>query len=216
MPSPGWGARSSSRTPSTPSAGKDGSGVGWRRPTSSTREPPKASSTHRSCWVGTVTGTSWTMPSDLLSIAEVRSKILATVPRLASETVGLADLAGRVLAEPVRATEDVPGWDNSGMDGYAVRADDVATAGAVLEVIGDIPAGGVAAGSVGPGQAFKVMTGAPMPDGADTVVRVEDTSETEGRVTIRQAYESGTYVRPDRKSTRLNSVTSASRMPSSA
>ena len=82
------------------------------------------------------------------------------------------------------------------MDGYAVRADDVATAGAVLEVIGDIPAGGVAAGSVGPGQAFKIMTGAPMPDGADTVVRVEDTSETEGRVTIRQAYESGTYVRP--------------------
>lgn len=136
------------------------------------------------------------MPSDLLSIAEVRSKILATVPRLASETVGLADLAGRVLAEPVRATEDVPGWDNSGMDGYAVRADDVATAGAVLEVIGDIPAGGVAAGSVGPGQAFKIMTGAPMPDGADTVVRVEDTSETEGRVTIRQAYERGTYVRP--------------------
>jgi len=136
------------------------------------------------------------MPSDLLSIAEVRSKILATVPRLASETVGLADLAGRVLAEPVRATEDVPGWDNSGMDGYAVRADDVATAGAVLEVIGDIPAGGVATGSVGPGQAFKIMTGAPMPDGADTVVRVEDTSETEGRVTIRQAYESGTYVRP--------------------
>lgn len=136
------------------------------------------------------------MPSDLLSIAEVRSKILATVPRLASETVGLADLAGRVLAEPVRATEDVPGWDNSGMDGYAVRADDVATAGAVLDVIGDIPAGGVAAGSVGPGQAFKIMTGAPMPDGADTVVRVEDTSETEGRVTIRQAYERGTYVRP--------------------
>lgn len=136
------------------------------------------------------------MPSDLLSIAEVRSKILATVPRLASETVGLADLAGRVLAEPVRATEDVPGWDNSGMDGYAVRADDVATAGAVLEVIGDIPAGGVATGSVGPGQAFKIMTGAPMPDGADTVVRVEDTSETEGRVTIRQAYERGTYVRP--------------------
>lgn len=136
------------------------------------------------------------MPSDLLSIAEVRSKILATVPRLASETVGLADLAGRVLAEPVRATEDVPGWDNSGMDGYAVRADDVATAGAVLEVIGDIPAGGVAAGSVGPGQAFKIMTGAPMPDGADTVVRVEDASETEGRVTIRQAYERGTYVRP--------------------
>ncbi|MCO6502349.1 MAG: molybdopterin molybdotransferase MoeA [Acidimicrobiales bacterium] len=136
------------------------------------------------------------MPSDLLSIAEVRSKILATVPRLASETVGLADLAGRVLAEPVRATEDVPGWDNSGMDGYAVRADDVATAGAVLDVIGDIPAGGVATGSVGPGQAFKIMTGAPMPDGADTVVRVEDTSETEGRVTIRQAYERGTYVRP--------------------
>src|SRR5690606_36692798 len=134
------------------------------------------------------------MPSDVLSIAEVRSKILATVPRLASETVGLADLAGRVLAEPVRATEDVPGWDNSGMDGYAVRADDVATAGARLEVIVDIPAGGVATGSVDPGQACKIMTGAPMPDGAVIAVRLVDTSQTDGRVTIRPVYERGTYV----------------------
>src|SRR5690606_39824334 len=109
-----------------------------------------------------------------------------------SETVGLADLAGRVLAEPVRATEDVPGWDNSGMDGYAVRADDVATAGAVLEVIGDIPAGGVATGSVGPGQAFTLMTGAPMPAGAGTDVRGEDTRETHRPVAIPQACATGT------------------------
>lgn len=136
------------------------------------------------------------MPSELLPIAEVRSKILASVSRLPTEVVGLADLVGRVLSQPVRSTEDVPPWDNSGMDGYAVRAEDVASPGAVLEVIGDIPAGGAATGPVGPGQAFKIMTGAPMPEGADTVVRVEDTTPGDGRVTIHHAYERGTYVRP--------------------
>jgi molybdopterin molybdotransferase len=135
------------------------------------------------------------MSADLRPITAVRSKILSVLPSLESETVGLGDLAGRVLTRPVVAPEDVPGWDNSGMDGFAVRAGDVAAEGAVLTVLGDIPAGGVASGPVGPGEAYKIMTGAPMPEGADAVVRVEDTTESDGKVTVHKAYERGTYVR---------------------
>ncbi len=103
---------------------------------------------------------------------------------------------GRILAGPVVAPHDVPSFSNSAMDGFAVRAADVATPGAVLEIIQDVPAGRVATTPVGEGQAIKIMTGAPMPDGADTVVRVEDTSEEDGKVRIATAPQIGTSVRP--------------------
>lgn len=135
------------------------------------------------------------MASEMLPVDEVRARIVATVPSLASECVGLTGLDGRILAEPVVAAEDVPAWDNSGMDGYAARAEDVAVPGAVLEVLGDIAAGEVSRSEVGSGQALKIMTGAPMPEGADTVIRVEDTTEEDGRVTIGPAVERAAYVR---------------------
>ncbi len=141
-------------------------------------------------------GASSTMPAELIPVAEVRERILATIRRLPVERAMLSELVGRVLAEPVTAPEDVPGWANSGMDGYAVRASDVSEAGAVLEVIGGVQAGEVAAASVGPGQALKIMTGAPMPAGADTVVRVEETTADGDKVRIETAVEEGTYVRP--------------------
>ncbi len=129
-------------------------------------------------------------------VHEVRDSILAMVPLLDSESVGLADAVGRVLSQAVAAPEDVPGFDNSAMDGYAVRGADVANPGADLEVTADLPAGQVAGVVVGPGQAVRIMTGAPIPEGADTVVRVEDTSSADGRVRIQAAVEAGTYVRP--------------------
>lgn len=130
------------------------------------------------------------------AIEEVRASIFATVQPTGSETVALGDAVGRVLAEPVVAPHDVPSFANSAMDGFAVRAEDVASPGAVLEILEDVAAGQTASLSVGEGQAIKIMTGAPMPDGADTVVRVEDTSEEGGKVTIATAPERGNSVRP--------------------
>lgn len=130
------------------------------------------------------------------TIEEVRSSILATVRSTGSESAALDEAVGRVLFEPVVAPHDVPSFANSAMDGFAVRAEDVASPGAVLEVVEDVAAGQTASMSVGQGQAIKIMTGAPMPDGADTVVRVEDTSEEGGKVTIATATEHGKSVRP--------------------
>lgn len=129
-------------------------------------------------------------------IEEVRADILARVRVSRSEQVGLADAVGRVLSDPIVAPHDIPSFANSAMDGFAVRADDVASPGAVLEIVDDVPAGQSPRVGVESGQATKIMTGAPMPDGADTVVRVEDTSESGGKVTIATAPPRGTSVRP--------------------
>ena len=130
------------------------------------------------------------------SIAKVRQQILSSVRATSSERVELTEALGRVLAEPVVAPHDVPSFANSAMDGFAVRAVDVSTPGAVLEIIEDVAAGATATAPVGEGQAIKIMTGAPMPDGADTVVRVEETEEESGKVRIATAPQSGTSVRP--------------------
>lgn len=122
--------------------------------------------------------------------------ILGTVRTLPSESVPFQDAVGRILAEPVTAPHDVPSFANSAMDGFAVRAEDVASPGAVLEILEDVAAGQVAKMSVGEGQAIKIMTGAPIPDGAETVVRVEDTEEEPGKVRIATTPERGTSVRP--------------------
>lgn len=98
-------------------------------------------------------------------------------------TLPLARSAGAVLAEDATAAVPVPPWTNSAMDGYAVRADDVATARpdapVTLPVAGDVPAG-AAPGRLEPGTAARIMTGAALPDGADAVVRVEDTDQEPG------------------------------------
>lgn len=134
--------------------------------------------------------------TDLLPVEEVRSRVLSAVPLMPAEEVGYLESLGRVLADPVTAAEDVPPFPNSAMDGYAVRSDDVSEPGAVLEVVGEVGAGAVAAVPVGEGQAIRIMTGAPMPDGADTVVRVEDTEEEAGKVHLMVAVPPATSVRP--------------------
>jgi molybdopterin molybdotransferase len=119
------------------------------------------------------------MEAVMLSPAEAVESILSEIRPLGAEPVALADALGRVLAERVVSPVTLPHWDNSAMDGYAVRAADVRGATrqnpARLGVIETIAAGGFASRAVEAGQAARIMTGAPLPSGADSVVRVEDT-----------------------------------------
>jgi molybdopterin molybdotransferase len=110
----------------------------------------------------------------LLPVAEARALILAEVEPLPREMVALAEAHGRVLAEALRASRDQPPFAASAMDGYAVRADDIATLPSNLRIIGTAPAGRRFQGAVGPGEAVRIFTGAPVPDGADTVVIQEN------------------------------------------
>lgn len=128
-------------------------------------------------------------------LPDMRAAILRSVGRLDVEKVVFGDAVGRVLAEPVSSPEAVPHFDNSAMDGFAVRSADTAEPGAVLEVLADVAAGQVAGVAVGEGQAIKIMTGAPMPEGADAVIRVEETSMVDGRVHIGPAVPAGNSVR---------------------
>lgn len=130
-----------------------------------------------------------------LSVDEALERILARVRELPTERVALLDTLGATLAEDIVADRDVPPFRNSAMDGYAVRGADVATAPVTLRVTGDIAAGASPTGSVRAGEAMRIMTGAPMPDGADTVVRVEDTDNRTDTVTITAATKTGTSVR---------------------
>ena len=120
--------------------------------------------------------------------------ILEHVRLLAPVRVPLAQALGLVPAEDVPAPLDVPPWDNSAMDGYAARGADL-RAGVVLRVIEEIPAGAVGSRRVGPGEAARIFTGAPLPAGADTVVRQEDTVPGPGTVRVTAAPEPGRNVR---------------------
>ncbi|MBV9121722.1 MAG: molybdopterin molybdotransferase MoeA [Chloroflexi bacterium] len=129
----------------------------------------------------------------LLPLDEALPKILAGIPRLGTEGKPLGEALGQVLAEEVRATDNVPPFANSAMDGFAVRAGD--TPGS-LRVIADQPAGHVTDRSVGPGEAIRIMTGGVMPAGADAVSPVEDTDGGRGEsVAVRVAVKSGENVR---------------------
>jgi molybdopterin molybdotransferase len=107
----------------------------------------------------------------MISVADAQARILAEVGRVAPpEVVPVGDCLGRVLAEDVRAAVDVPPTDNSAVDGYAVRSADIPVTGLrQLRVVGDLPAGAVFEATLGPGEALRIMTGAPVPAGADTV-----------------------------------------------
>jgi len=131
----------------------------------------------------------------MIPLEEARSEVLSSVGLLGTERVPIWEALGRVLATEAISPEDVPPFANSAMDGFAVRGGDVVSAGSVLEVIGDLPAGSETDLEVGPGQAIKIMTGAPMPHGADTVVRVEETSTEGSKVTVSSVVEKGTSVR---------------------
>ena len=134
------------------------------------------------------------------SVREASERILAAIAPLPAIEVSLRDALGLVLAQDVVSPIEHPPWDNSSMDGYAVRAADVALATkdapVVLPVLETVRAGQRPTRSVEGGTAIRVMTGAPVPDGADSVIRVEDTDGGETRVTIRDARDAGRNVRP--------------------
>lgn len=134
-----------------------------------------------------------------LTVAEAQETILNAVRPVGVETVGLVEALGRVLAEDVRSPRAIPPADNSAMDGYAVRFADVAAATpdhpVTLPVAELVPAGRRARAPLTPGQAIKIMTGAPMPDGADTVVRVEHTDGGDRTVRVMRAPAPGENVR---------------------
>lgn len=121
------------------------------------------------------------LPADMISVEEARERILAHFAPLPAEDAPLLDALGQVTAEAVRGGFSIPPHDNTAMDGYAVRAQD--TAGATpqqpitLRVTGYLPAGQVFDGRVGAGEAVRIMTGAPLPDGADAIVPFEETDE---------------------------------------
>jgi molybdopterin molybdotransferase len=143
----------------------------------------------------------------LLSVSEARERILSRFQPVKHENLPLADALNRVLAQDVRAENDLPLFDNSSMDGFALRAMDVSEAAPgsprSLRVVADIPAGSTPTIVLGPGEAARIMTGAHMPDGADAVIPVEDTdfenrnagTQAPDVVSIRKAAQVGENVR---------------------
>lgn len=135
----------------------------------------------------------------MLTVQEARDRILARISTLEPEEVQLEAAGGRVLAEDVTARQDVPPFANSAMDGYAVRALDVRGASSEqpvrLRLVGEVQAGYAPPSVVDAGTALRIMTGAMLPDGADAVVRVEDTREKDHQVEIRVSVDAGTSVR---------------------
>ncbi len=151
----------------------------------------------------------------LLTVEEHRARVLAAVAILPVETVRLDDAAGRTLAEPVLAAHDLPGVDNSSMDGFAVRFADVEGADAenpaILRVVADLPAGSSADPAVGAGEAVRIMTGAPVPTDADAIVPFEDTAgglaDSLGTVEVRRApAAAGAFIRRRGGDTRTGDV----------
>ncbi|HUS94578.1 MAG TPA: gephyrin-like molybdotransferase Glp [Patescibacteria group bacterium] len=145
--------------------------------------------------------------SEFLTVNEALQIILSGANILSPEVVPLMEGLNRIVATPILAREDLPPFANSAMDGYAVRADDVSTASGQepvpLKVIGDIAAGFVSEAMVVSGTATRITTGAPLPWGADSVIPVEDTSETwrdtrrplPEQIQIMRAVDKGSYVR---------------------
>lgn len=131
----------------------------------------------------------------MISVRQALDTILDATPVLGSERVTLAQASGRIAAEDVTSARAVPSADNSAMDGFAVRGADVGGASARLRIVGSSPAGSLLAGAVAPGTAAKIFTGSVIPEGADTVVRVEDTSEADGVVTVNVAVKHAANVR---------------------
>jgi molybdopterin molybdotransferase len=130
----------------------------------------------------------------MLTVEEALEAILARVSTLGTERVDVVGAWGRVLAEPVVSRREIPPWPNSSMDGYAVRAEDTAS-GAALAVVGRVEAGGLPSRAIGRGEAMRIFTGAPLPEGADTVVPQEDVDARDDRIALRGAFERAAYVR---------------------
>ena len=144
---------------------------------------------------------------EYLTVTDALALILAGVEPLSGERVSLLEALGRVVIEPIVANDSLPPFANSSMDGYALRAADISSATeeqpASLRVVADIAAGTAKEVSVKPGTAARIMTGAPLPQGADAVIPVEDTNEEwrdderplPEQILVCRSVQSGDYVR---------------------
>ena len=133
----------------------------------------------------------------LIPVDEALARVLASIERpVAAESRPLAGCTGRTLAEDLAALRDQPPFAASAMDGYAVRHADAAAIPATLRLIGTSAAGHGFPGAVGPGEAVRIFTGAPVPAGADAIVIQEDSEASGGLVTVREAPRPGRFVRP--------------------
>ena len=132
----------------------------------------------------------------MISVAEALQRITATLPPLPAEQVNVGDAFGRVLAEDILARRNQPPAAVSAMDGYAVRASDVAQVPVTLAIIGQAPAGAAFEGALEAGQTVRIFTGAPVPEGADAIVIQENTEPDGDRVTVKSSVPEGHYIRP--------------------
>ena len=121
----------------------------------------------------------------MLEVGEASARVLKEISALGTESVALEHAGGLVLSEKAVAATTSPPWDNSSMDGYAIRSTDVVSA-PKLKVVATIAAGSIASRPLGAGEAMRIMTGAPLPIGADSVIRIEDTDASADRVSIRE------------------------------
>jgi len=131
----------------------------------------------------------------LLSVDDALALVLKGLAPLDVEQVSLADAQDRVLAEDLAATLTQPPFDASAMDGYAVRSADLTALPATLDVVGEAAAGARFTGTMKPGQAVRIFTGAPVPHGADTIVIQEDTEGSAARVVVKAAASAGKHIR---------------------
>ncbi len=133
--------------------------------------------------------------SELVELDDARTAVLSRVHPLEPVTLPLAELRGRVVAQAVVARENIPGFVNSSMDGFAVRARDTLSGSARLRVVDSVHAGATSSLVVQPGCAVRIMTGAPLPEGADAVCMLEDTVADGDHVIIHRVVTSGDYLR---------------------
>ena len=131
----------------------------------------------------------------MISVEEALSRLLAPLEKLPLEQISIVDAVGRVLAEDLAARRTQPPFAVSAMDGYAVRAEDLAAVPVELRIVAEVPAGAGFGGHVGPGEAARIFTGAPMPAGTDTIVIQEDTERDGDRVRVLEGAARGRYLR---------------------
>ncbi len=132
----------------------------------------------------------------MISVSEAKERILSAISQMPLEQVVITDSFGRVAGEDIRSRRTQPPMPVSAMDGYAVRAADVVGTPVELPIVGYAPAGGSYDKSLNAGEAVRIFTGAPVPEGADAIVIQEDTEEQGETVLVNEGAKSGTYIRP--------------------
>lgn len=132
----------------------------------------------------------------MLTVEEALAQILSRALPLGTERVDVCAAPGRVLAEPIVSRREIPPWPNSSMDGYAVRAADTRAVPVTLVVVDCVAAGTLPTRPVGPGEAVRIFTGAPVPEGVDAIIPQEDVEAEGDRVRIIRAVEPGAFIRP--------------------